>query len=167
MLIQLAQAGEFVAPTIAWSILTPLLIVFGGGVLGVLLEAFVPDANRRLVQIVLALVTQVAAFVSLFWVGSLLSADPTQALALPVGTGLIYDNWTLVIQGIILLCSLLSTLVMMDRTSAKADAFAPTASAIPNSSASITSRVLNVLIWLSNSIPASKDSHPADMCLLA
>ncbi len=133
MLIQLAQAGEFVAPTIAWSILTPLLIVFGGGVLGVLLEAFVPDANRRLVQIVLALVTQVAAFVSLFWVGSLLSADPTQALALPVGTGLIYDNWTLVIQGIILLCSLLSTLVMMDRTSAKADAFAPTASAIPNS----------------------------------
>lgn len=134
MLNQLAQAGEFVAPTITWTALTPLIIIFGAGVLGVLVEAFVPDKARRNTQIALALSAQAAALVALIWVGTLLRApEASPALNLPVGSGLILNNWTMLIQGITLICALLATLVMIDRTSAKQDHFAPTASAIPNS----------------------------------
>lgn len=133
MLTHLAQAAEFVAPTITWTTLTPLIIIFAGGVLGVLLEAFVPQGGRRIAQIVLAFVAQIGAFLALIWVGVNLNAATDPAGALPVGSALIYDRWTMVIQGIILICSILATLVMVDRTSAKQDHFAPTASAIPNS----------------------------------
>lgn len=133
MLTHLAQSAEFVAPTITWATLTPLIIIFAGGVLGVLLEAFVPQAGRRIAQIVLAFVSQIGAFLALIWVGVNLNAATDPAGALPVGSALIYDRWTMVIQGIILICSILATLVMVDRTSAKQDHFAPTASAIPNS----------------------------------
>lgn len=133
MLTHLAQAGEFVPPVINWSALTPLIIIFGAGVLGILLEAFLPDGKRRGPQIALALVAQVGAFVALIWVGQTISESPDPLAALPVGSALILDSWTLVVQGVILLCSILATLVMVDRTSAKQDHFAPSAAAIPNS----------------------------------
>lgn len=133
MLTHLAQSAEFVPPTITWTTLTPLIIIFAGGVLGVLLEAFVPQGGRRIAQIVLAFVSQIGAFLALIWVGVNLNAATDPIGALPVGSALIYDRWTMVIQGITLICSILATLVMVDRTSAKQDHFAPTASAIPNS----------------------------------
>ncbi|QYJ03812.1 NADH-quinone oxidoreductase subunit NuoN [Nocardioides panacisoli] len=55
---------DFVNPTIEYFELLPLIIVFGGGVLGVLLEAFLPRQRRLLPQALLAAVTLVAAFVA-------------------------------------------------------------------------------------------------------
>ena len=51
------------APSIAYGPLTPLLVVFGAATLAVLVEAFVPAARRRTVQIALACVALAAAAV--------------------------------------------------------------------------------------------------------
>ena len=39
-------AVDFTAPSIEYSVLAPMLIVFGAAVLGVLIEAFVPRHSR-------------------------------------------------------------------------------------------------------------------------
>ncbi len=58
------------APDIEYATLSPLLIVLGVAVLGVLVEAFVPRAYRFVTQVVLALAGLVAALVATVWVGS-------------------------------------------------------------------------------------------------
>ena len=52
---------SFVAPTVDWLYLAPVLVVLGAGVVGVLVEAFVPARVRRTVQVVLALLATAAA----------------------------------------------------------------------------------------------------------
>src|SRR5690625_4359862 len=59
--------NSFVHPEIDWAALTPILIVLGSAVLGVLVEAFVPDRVRRTVQEVLAVLALGAALVSVAW----------------------------------------------------------------------------------------------------
>jgi NADH-quinone oxidoreductase subunit N len=54
---------SFVAPKIEYFTVSPILIVLGVAVLGVLLEAFAPRGRRYLVQVVLAVGGLVAAFV--------------------------------------------------------------------------------------------------------
>ncbi len=56
------------APTLEYALLAPLFIVAGGAVLGVVTEAVVPRAQRFTVQIVLAVVTVVAALADTVWV---------------------------------------------------------------------------------------------------
>ena len=58
--------ADFVAPEIHWGAISPLLIVMAGGLLGIVIEAFVPQRSRGAIQMPLALVTIVAAFVALF-----------------------------------------------------------------------------------------------------
>ncbi len=60
----------FEAPAIQWVTLSPLIIVFMAAVVGVLVEAFVPRAQRYAVQVGLALLAMVgalAASVVVFW----------------------------------------------------------------------------------------------------
>ena len=54
-MITLAADPAFHAPDIDYGKLSPLLIVFGVALVGVLVEAFVPREHRYLVQTVLAL----------------------------------------------------------------------------------------------------------------
>ena len=49
-------AAEFTKPQIEYSLISPLLIVFGVACLGVIVEAFVARKNRYLTQTVLSLV---------------------------------------------------------------------------------------------------------------
>ena len=55
------------APTIEYGELLPMLIVFGAAIIGVLIEAFVPRPPRHLLQVGLALVALIAAFVAVIW----------------------------------------------------------------------------------------------------
>src|SRR5690625_7769372 len=59
--------NAFVAPSIDWAAMTPYLIIFGAAVVGVLVEAFVPQARRRVVQTVLAVAALGAALVAVVW----------------------------------------------------------------------------------------------------
>ena len=55
------------APTIEYGELLPMLIVFQAAIIGVLIEAFVPRPPRHLLQVGLALVALIAAFVAVIW----------------------------------------------------------------------------------------------------
>lgn len=127
-------ANEFVAPEINWVPLIPFMIIAGAGVVGVLVEAFAPEARRRMIQIVLTLAAQVAALISLFVVVSKYSTELDEAgIVAVINHSVLFDTLTIPLMVIILICSILATLVMIDRTSAKQDPFAPTAAAIPGS----------------------------------
>ncbi|WP_029068983.1 NADH-quinone oxidoreductase subunit NuoN [Jonesia quinghaiensis] len=125
--------ASFIAPHIQWSSLVPLLIIFGTAIVGVLVEAFVPGPWRRTVQIVLFLLAQVAALTAVIVFAVLTLPQATEHDVFPVGTSLILDQWSIGVQGILLVASILASLVMIDRTSARQDHFAPLASAIPGS----------------------------------
>jgi len=125
-----STAAAFVAPTIDWAYLVPVIVVLGAGVLGVLVEAFVPDRHRRAVQVVLALGALVGALTTivLLW-GDVQELNGIQVL----GGSLVIDPFGLALQGIVVVLALLATLVIADRTSTGQDAFAPTAAAVPGS----------------------------------
>ncbi|MGL5828793.1 MAG: NADH-quinone oxidoreductase subunit NuoN, partial [Angustibacter sp.] len=55
--------ADFAAPSVAYVLVLPMLVVFGGALLGVLVEAFVPRSARYFSQLGLTLCTLVAAFV--------------------------------------------------------------------------------------------------------
>ncbi|UJP39885.1 NADH-quinone oxidoreductase subunit NuoN [Cellulomonas palmilytica] len=121
---------SFTAPDIAWGALSPVVIVLVAGILGVLVEAFVPDRARRTTQLVLAFGAPVGAVVAVaaLWDG-VASSGGTDVL----DGSLLVDGPTLVIQGVIAVLTVLALLVVADRTATGQDAFAPTAASIPGS----------------------------------
>ena len=75
----------FTSPDIKYALVAPLLIVLGGGVLSVLVEAFVSRPHRRMVQLWLVAVVLLAAFVVVSgWPAptNLLLRGPSQWMAL-------------------------------------------------------------------------------------
>ncbi len=119
--------NDFVAPVIDWAAVSPVLVVLAAGVLGVLLEAFLPDRVRRPTQLVLALGALAGALVAvgLLWErvqeGSVVVVNGAYVLT-PFGLG---------VQGVVAVCALLGVLVVADRTTTGQDAFAPAAAAVP------------------------------------
>lgn len=119
----------FVAPEIQWVALTPVLIVLGAAVLGVLIEAFAPRGPRRPIQLVLSALAIAGALVAVAWRWSVVQADGPSAL---VAGALREDAPALIAQAVLLVLALLALLVMADRARGE-DAYAPTAAAIPGS----------------------------------
>ncbi|MFC9660126.1 NADH-quinone oxidoreductase subunit NuoN [Nocardia sp. NPDC127606] len=132
------------APSIEYHLLAPMLIVFGVGVVGVLVEAFVPRPYRYPTQLVLGLAGVVGALVAVVLLAGSEGTAVVGAVAI--------DGVTLFLQGTILLVSLLGLLLIAERgavprarsgpgTWSRAaaaldrgvDAFTPQASAVPGS----------------------------------
>ena len=122
--------SEFTAPTIAWAPLSPVIIVLLAAVVGVLVEAFVPAARRRVVQLALSVVALGGALVA---VAALWNGVSDDGGTVVLGGSLIVDGPTLVLQGTLALLALLALLVVVDRTETGEDAFAPSASSVPGS----------------------------------
>ena len=122
--------NEFVAPEIDWLALAPLIVVLGAGVVGVLLEAFVPARARRVTQIVLTLAALAGGLAFVVYLWPQIVAQPVQV----VGGSVTLTPFALGAQGIIALLAFLGVLVVADRTATGQDAFAPTASAVPGTS---------------------------------
>ncbi|RRD29501.1 NADH-quinone oxidoreductase subunit NuoN [Actinomyces bowdenii] len=120
---------SFTAPIINWAALAPALLVLGGGVLGVLVEAFAPRASRHTAQVVLGLASILAAGVALAqrW-----EVVPAGGWA-PMTQGLNEDPFAVATQGVLLLIGFLALLVMADRTSLGDGAFAAQAADRPGS----------------------------------
>ncbi|GAB2872421.1 NADH-quinone oxidoreductase subunit NuoN [Nocardioides pacificus] len=108
---------EFIKPTIEYFELSPLLIVLGVAVLGVLVEAFLPRARRFLVQTVLAGVGLVAAFVAVVWVAGDVEehADGAARGLISAGGSLVVDGPTLFLWGLILLLAVGGVLLFAER----------------------------------------------------
>ncbi|MGN6240142.1 MAG: NADH-quinone oxidoreductase subunit NuoN [Cellulosimicrobium cellulans] len=127
---------SFVAPTVDWLYLAPILVVLGAGVVGVLIEAFVPARVRRTTQVVLALLATAAAFalVVVLWRDpAVQGADGAPYGVRVLGGSMVIDPFGLAIQGIVVLLAFLAILVIADKTSTGQDAFAPSAAAVPGS----------------------------------
>jgi proton-translocating NADH-quinone oxidoreductase chain N len=107
--------GAITPPSIEYSQLGPMLVVFGAALAGVLIEAFVPRPARRITQIALTLASLAAAFVwtvvvaashSIFAGGSAGHVAADGAVAV--------DRPTLFIQGTILVLAFVSVLLLAD-----------------------------------------------------
>jgi NADH-quinone oxidoreductase subunit N len=130
----LAAAGPTIpAPSIEWGQLSPMLVVFGAAIVGVLAEAFTPRPARRPVQLVLALGSLAVGFVltivvatssSIFGHGSPGHVAAEGAVAV--------DRPTLFIWGTILVLAFVSVLLIAE-SSHEVSAFTGRAAAVPGS----------------------------------
>jgi NADH-quinone oxidoreductase subunit N len=119
----------FVAPHIEWAALVPVLVLLGGAVIGVFVEAFVPRGARRNVQLVVAGLALAAALVAVVWRWTVVEEQGPQTLV----AGALVEDWpALLAQAVLLILALLALLVIADRARGE-DAFTPTAAAIPGS----------------------------------
>jgi NADH-quinone oxidoreductase subunit N len=122
--------SAFTAPDIAWAQLTPILLVLGAAVVGVIAEAVVPRPARRAVQLVLSLGSLAGAVIAVaaLWDG----VKDTGGTDVVHGSMLV-DGPSLVLQATIAVLALLAVLVMADRTSTGEDAFTPQGASVPGS----------------------------------
>ncbi len=129
-------AATFSKPTIEYGLLSPLLVVLGVAVLGVLVEAFVARRSRYLVQVVLALVGIVGALVATVVVALHLTPHAGGRGQLAVEGAIAVDGPTVFMWGTILALSTISVLLFAERTlEGGITAFAGQAAALPGTSA--------------------------------
>lgn len=129
---------KFSAPHIEYDKLSPILIVLGVAVLGVLVEAAVPRARRYAVQVALAVVGLVAAIIAAVLVYA--TIDPTSSKPKPgflVAEGaLTLDGPTLFAWLLVLALGLMGVLLFAERRlEGGVTAFAGQASALPGTEA--------------------------------
>ncbi|HEX8003737.1 MAG TPA: NADH-quinone oxidoreductase subunit NuoN [Mycobacteriales bacterium] len=100
---------SIVTPTIAWYQLAPMLAVFAAATLGVLVEAFVPAAQRRVTQVALSLAGLAVAF---GYVVRLWGAHDNQVVADGV---VAVDGPALFLQGTLVLLAVAALLLLGER----------------------------------------------------
>ncbi len=130
--------NEYVSPTIEYGLLSPLLIVFGAALVGVLVEAFAPRSRRYLIQSVLTLVSLVAALGATIWVATDLTerADGAARGSIAAMGSIVVDGPSVFLWGTILVLSLISALLFAERhLDGGVSAFAGQASALPGTEA--------------------------------
>ena len=71
---------NFDAPHIEYATISPMLVVFGLAIVGVLVEAFAPRGFRYVAQTVLAIVGLSAAFAATVWVATDLESAALDAI---------------------------------------------------------------------------------------
>ncbi|MFZ5848939.1 MAG: NADH-quinone oxidoreductase subunit NuoN [Actinomycetota bacterium] len=110
-------AAEFQAPSIEYSLLSPLLIIAGVAVLGVLVEAFAPRTSRYFIQVLLALGGVVAALAVTVVVGTTLDdvADGAAKGQIAASGSVAVDGPTVFLWGTLLVLALISVLLFAER----------------------------------------------------
>jgi NADH-quinone oxidoreductase subunit N len=109
------------APSLTYSLLAPMLIVLGGALIGVLVEAFVGRAHRAAIQLTITLGALFLALIQLWGIRDKFST--TAAV-----NSVVIDKAGIFLQGTILVLSILAVLLVADQ-----DNFVSKASAIPGS----------------------------------
>jgi NADH-quinone oxidoreductase subunit N len=128
----------FQAPHLEYGTLSPLLIILGVALVGVLVEAFVGRRQRYAVQTVLAMVGTLGAFVATVVVATgLTDRSDGAAHGSVVAEGAIaVDGPTVFIWGVLLLLSFASVLLFAERhLDGGVTAFAGQAAALPGTEA--------------------------------
>ena len=111
----------FVAPALNYALLAPILIVLGGALIGVLVEAFAPRDKRASLQLPITLITLVLALVQVIRIRGIEKLDAA-------GSSIIWDGAAFLIQLFVLLIALLGTLLIADEKN-----FTAVASTLPGS----------------------------------
>lgn len=125
-------------PVVEYDLVSPMLIVFGVAVAGVLIEALLPRQRRYAIQLTLSLGGLIAAFVAVV----LLARDMGGTVGQSAGMGaVVIDAPALFLQGTILLVGVLGILLIAERRipaladpeseNRGLDGFTPQASSVP------------------------------------
>lgn len=132
-----APDEKFKAPVIEYTQLTPVLIVIGVAVLGVLVEAFVPRRARYYTQVFLTVAALVAAFAAV--IGLAVDGYGTTKAHIAAMGAVAIDGPALFLQGTILLTSLVAVFTFAERRldpashGNRVDSFAAQAASVPGS----------------------------------
>lgn len=131
-------------PKVEYFLLSPMLIVFGAAVVGILIEAFLPRRARYGAQLLVAVGGLIAAFVAVILVAKRVPASGDTAVL----RALAIDRPTLVLQGTMLLVAVMAIIFIAERRSGEnvatgpgaatagsvaLDSFTPQAAAVPDS----------------------------------
>jgi NADH-quinone oxidoreductase subunit N len=133
----------FTAPKVDYRATLPMLVVFGAALVGVLVEAFAPRAQRFLIQAGLTVVGLAGALAAVVVQAATGTAVETAGIARDDGVVLgsvVIDRPALFLQGTILALALLATLTMSERSVEEGGPFTPQASAVPGSTAEAQAR---------------------------
>jgi NADH-quinone oxidoreductase subunit N len=118
--------ADIQSPELVYGPIVPLLIVFGAAVVGVLIEAFAPAAQRRALQIGTAAVALIGALVSVVSLAGTNTLVFSDAIAV--------DGVTLFLQGTIAVLGLAGVMLISERSlDASGGAVVARASALPGS----------------------------------
>jgi NADH-quinone oxidoreductase subunit N len=127
-------------PTIEYGLLSPMLIVFGAAIVGVLVEAFLPRTRRYAAQLVFSLCGLIAALVAVVVLARDLHGSVGRSAVMGA---VVVDTPALFLQATILLVGVLGVLLIAERQvsgevdadggARGLDAFTPQASAVPGS----------------------------------
>jgi NADH-quinone oxidoreductase subunit N len=98
---------DITAPEILYGPLSPMLIVFAAATLGVLVEALAPAAQRRLLQVGVAVAGLLAALVAV--------VAEAQTRVLTAGDAVAIDGPTLFLQGLLAVLGILGVLLLAER----------------------------------------------------
>lgn len=129
--------GKIPTPHIEYAQLTPVLIIFGAAMLGVLVEAFVPRKGRYYAQVFLTVVAVVASFAAVVALAAG-GYGSTKAHIAAMGA-IAVDGPALFLQGTILLASLVAVFTFAERRldpevhGNRTDSFAAQAASVPGS----------------------------------
>jgi NADH-quinone oxidoreductase subunit N len=113
--------SEFISPTLSYSLLSPILVVFAGAIIGVLIEAFASKSVRPIAQVSVTLGTLVLSLVQVWRIRN--SGSTTAAMG-----SVIIDGPGVLLQGSILVIAIISVFLIADTEN-----FAAAAAAIPGS----------------------------------
>jgi proton-translocating NADH-quinone oxidoreductase chain N len=127
-----AAAPAFTPPHIEYGQLSPILLVFGLAVVGVLVEAFVPRAHRRSVHLGLTLGGLAAAFGLTIAVGATMSFSHANPGHIAAEGAVAVDGPSLFIWGTILVLAFVSVLLIAESSQGRS-AFVAQAAAVPGS----------------------------------
>ena len=114
----LASSTQTVStPSIAYEALSPILIVLGAALLGVLIEAFVPRRERFNVQLAVTMGGLIAALCMVATLhGSSLTTPSPRGTDSAFAGAVAIDNAGLFIQGTVLVLAIVATLLMAERS---------------------------------------------------
>ena len=111
----------FITPVLNYALLSPILIVLAGALIGVLVEAFTSRERRASLQLPITLVTLVVALADVISIRGREAADVA-------GGSVVYDGGAFLIQLFVLIVAILGTLLIADEKN-----FTAVASALPGS----------------------------------
>ena len=104
--------------------ITPVVIVLVAALLGVLVEAFVPRRIRHTVQVALAVLALLGAFL-------VLALNMTRVVGPTLGGSLIFDGPGTALQLLLLLMGMISVIILSERFKGRlADAFTPSGASV-------------------------------------
>ena len=120
-------------PSLDYHQISPILVVLLMAVVSVLVEAFVPRAHRRNVQLVLTFGTLIVAFILVVTLAGQRALAAAGAIAV--------DGPALFLQGTVLLLALMAALLVAEKgIDSAGDAFAARPNALPEAWTNASSR---------------------------